>query len=59
MYWSILFMVSAPFAMVATMIVMVRRARRNLPAPGSVSAASPRPASVTVRPLPEPSGERL
>ena len=29
MYWSILFMVAAPFAMVGTMIVMIRRARRQ------------------------------
>jgi heme/copper-type cytochrome/quinol oxidase subunit 2 len=29
MYWSILFMVAAPFAMVGTMIVMIRRARRH------------------------------
>ena len=29
MYWSILFMVVAPFAMVGTMIVMIRRARRH------------------------------
>jgi hypothetical protein len=35
MYWSILFMVSAPFAMVGAMIVMVRRAKRNLPAGAS------------------------
>ena len=34
MYWSILFMVSAPFAMVGTMIVLVRRARRRYPASG-------------------------
>jgi hypothetical protein len=31
MYWSILLMVSAPFAMVGALIVAVRRARRNLP----------------------------
>jgi hypothetical protein len=29
MYWSILFMVAAPFAMVGTMILMIRRARRH------------------------------
>jgi hypothetical protein len=29
LYWSILFMVSAPFAMVATMIVMIRRSKRR------------------------------
>ena len=29
MYWSILFMVAAPFVMVGTMIVMIRRARRR------------------------------
>ncbi|HEY2798667.1 MAG TPA: hypothetical protein VGK26_12315 [Thermoanaerobaculia bacterium] len=59
MYWSILFMVSAPFTMVVAMIVMVRRARRNLPGRGLASTASARPGSVTGRPLPEPSGERL
>lgn len=32
MYWSILFMVAAPFAMVGTMIVMIRRARRQVAA---------------------------
>jgi hypothetical protein len=32
MYWSILFMVAAPFAMVGTMIVMIRRARRHVAA---------------------------
>ena len=32
MYWSILLMVSAPFAMVGAMIVAVRRARRRLDA---------------------------
>lgn len=31
MYWSILFMVGAPFAMVATMVVAIRRARRRQP----------------------------
>ncbi|MGE5413655.1 MAG: hypothetical protein ACM3NW_05725 [Syntrophomonadaceae bacterium] len=30
MYWSILLMVSAPFAMVGAMIVAVRRARRRM-----------------------------
>jgi hypothetical protein len=30
MYWSILLMVGAPFAMVGTMIVVVRRTRRRL-----------------------------
>jgi hypothetical protein len=30
MYWSILIMIGAPFAMVGTMIVMIRRARRRL-----------------------------
>lgn len=38
MYWSILFMVGAPFAMVGTMIVLVRRARRRLPLPATASA---------------------
>lgn len=33
MYWSILLMVAAPFAMVGAMIVAVKRARRNLPPP--------------------------
>ncbi len=53
MYWSILFMVSAPFAMVGTMIVLIRRARRRYPAPASATSGPAR------RPLPEPSGERL
>jgi heme/copper-type cytochrome/quinol oxidase subunit 2 len=35
MYWSILFMVAAPFAMVGTMIVMIRRARRHAVAASS------------------------
>ena len=39
MYWSILLMVSAPFAMVATLIVAVRRARRLK------EASLPRPAA--------------
>jgi hypothetical protein len=52
MYWSILFMIAAPFAMVGTMIVLVRRARRRLPAP-TAAPASP------LRPLPESSGEGL
>ncbi len=39
MYWSILLMVSAPFAMVAGMIVAVRRARRRL-----LASAPPSPA---------------
>jgi hypothetical protein len=46
MYWSILLMVGAPFAMVSAMIVAVRRARRKL------DAAQP-PA---VPPLPFPGG---
>ncbi len=29
MYWSILFMIAAPFAMVGTMIFMIARARRR------------------------------
>jgi hypothetical protein len=41
MYWSILFMVAAPFAMVGTMIVMIRRARRQ----GAASARFPVPGS--------------
>lgn len=52
MYWSILFMVSAPFAMVGTMIVLVRRARRRYPAPGSAPASR-------LRPLPESPGDGL
>ena len=51
LYWSILFMISAPFAMVGTMIVLIRRARRRHPAPASAPVAGRRP-------LPEPSGER-
>jgi hypothetical protein len=38
MYWSILFMVAAPFVMVGTMIVMIRRARRQGVAPGERGA---------------------
>jgi hypothetical protein len=42
MYWSILIMIGAPFAMVGTMIVMIRRARRRLPASaGGSRAAAP------------------
>ena len=52
MYWSILFMVSAPFAMVGTMIVLVRRARRRYPAP-------PAPPASPLRPLPESPGDGL
>jgi hypothetical protein len=48
MYWSILLMVAAPFAMVGAMIVAVRRARRNPPPP------PPAPA-----PLSFPGGARL
>ena len=29
MYWSILFMIGAPFAMVGTMILLIRRTRRR------------------------------
>ncbi|HEY1250216.1 MAG TPA: hypothetical protein VGH97_03450 [Thermoanaerobaculia bacterium] len=54
MYWSILFMVSAPFAMVVTMIVMVRRARRNVRTPIAAAAVAG-----GALPGPEPSGERL
>ena len=42
MYWSILFMIGAPFAMVVTMIFAVRRARRRLSdsaAPSGVAAS--------------------
>ena len=52
MYWSILFMVSAPFVMVGTMIVLVRRARRRYPAPPAAQASS-------LRPFPESPGEGL
>ena len=52
MYWSILMMVAAPFAMVGTMIVLVRRARRRYPAP----AAAP---GSRLRPLPESPGDGL
>ena len=58
MYWSILFMVAAPFAMVGTMIVAVRRARRNLPAAKAAGLASVSPVPSSP-PLPEPSGDRL
>ena len=54
MYWSILLMVAAPFAMVGTMILAVRRARRNLPAAKPAALAAAAPGS-----LPAPSGERL
>jgi len=40
MYWSILFMVAAPFAMVGTMIVMIRRARRHAAAKERGAASS-------------------
>ena len=36
MYWSILLMVAAPFAMVTALIVAIKRARRNLPPPPPV-----------------------
>ena len=36
LYWSILLMVSAPFAMVGTMIVLIRRTRRRLHAGASL-----------------------
>jgi heme/copper-type cytochrome/quinol oxidase subunit 2 len=50
MYWSILLMVSAPFAMVATLIFAVRRARRLK------EASLPRPAAPL--PFPDSSGAR-
>ncbi len=50
MYWSILLMVSAPFAMVATLIFAVRRARRLK------EAALPRPAAPLS--FPDSSGAR-
>jgi hypothetical protein len=43
MYWSILLMVGAPFAMVVAMFVAVRRARRNLPPPPPGPAPLPFP----------------
>jgi len=56
MYWSILFMIGAPFAMVGTMILLVRRARRRLPAANAGGAAGVLD-SVPL-PFPEPPGER-
>jgi hypothetical protein len=38
MYWSILLMVAAPFAMVGALIVAIQRARRNLPPPPPLPA---------------------
>ncbi len=49
MYWSILFMIGAPFAMVGTMILLIRRTRRRL-------ALQPR--SATPSPVPDPHGGR-
>ena len=45
MYWSILFMVAAPFAMVGTMIVMIRRARRHAGASLGSPVSSPKAAA--------------
>ncbi|MEP6993259.1 MAG: hypothetical protein ABI968_01965 [Acidobacteriota bacterium] len=41
MYWSILFMVAAPFAMVGTMIVLIRRTRRRQPSRLAQASAFP------------------
>ena len=57
MYWSILLMVAAPFAMVGTMIVAIRRARRNVPAPKAAALAGQ--AQAPAGPLRAPFGERL
>jgi len=51
MYWSILFMIGAPFAMVGTMILLIRRTRRRQPA--LLPRAAPPP------PVPDSHGERL
>jgi hypothetical protein len=59
MYWSILMMVAAPFAMVGTMIVAIRRARRNLSAPRIAALAGQAHAPAGPGPLRAPSGERL
>ena len=39
MYWSILFMIGAPFSMVGAMVLMIRKSRRHPPAPGQTTAA--------------------
>jgi hypothetical protein len=41
MYWSILFMIGAPFAMVGTMILLIRRTRRRQLALQPQAAAPP------------------
>lgn len=50
MYWSILLMVGAPFAMVGTMIIAVRRARRRI--------LERLPRAAAPLPFPGPGGER-
>jgi hypothetical protein len=50
MYWSILFMIGAPFTMVGTMILLIRRTRRRQ------LALLPRAA--TPPPVPDSHGER-
>jgi len=55
MYWSILFMVAAPFVMVGTMVVLIRRARRRLGTTATAAAS----ASVAPLRLPETPGERV
>jgi hypothetical protein len=51
MYWSILLMVAAPFAMVGAMILAIRRTRRRQ------LASMPRPPAPLRFPEPEPRGE--
>jgi hypothetical protein len=41
MYWSILFMIGAPFAMVGAMILLIRRTRRRQLALQPQAAAAP------------------
>ena len=50
MYWSILLMVAAPFAMVAAMFVAVKRARRNLAPPPPAPAPLAFPGTGGARP---------
>ena len=55
MYWSILFMIGAPFTMVGAMIVMIRRARRRSPLMEAAPGLSPRPdAAGRTSGLPDP-----
>ena len=53
MYWSILLMVGAPFAMVGAMILAVVRTRRRQ------QALLPLPPAPLPFPAPEPGGERV